>query len=53
MRRLGLGSIAAQLESLGVEEEGDLKHLQESDVAALDLKVVTARKLRDAIARYQ
>ena len=53
MRRLGLSSIAAQLESLGVEEEEDLKHLQESDIAALNLKVVTARKLRDAVSRYQ
>jgi hypothetical protein len=53
LRRLGLSSIASQLEELGVEEEEDLKHLQEEDVQALDLKLVTARKLRSAISRYQ
>lgn len=53
LRQLGLSSIKSQLEELGVEEEEDLKHLQESDVEALNLKVVTARKLRSAISRYQ
>ena len=48
LSRLGLASIAAQLEELGVEEESDLKFLEESEIASLNLKPVTARKLRRA-----
>jgi hypothetical protein len=49
LSRLGLASIAAQLEELGVEEESDLKFLEESEIASLNLKPVTARKLRRAL----
>ena len=46
----GLRSVQQQLEALGVEAENDLQYLTKDEIDGLELKPVTARKLRAAIA---
>ena len=45
----GLRSVQRQLEALGVEAENDLQYLTKDEIDGLELKPVTARKLRAAI----
>ena len=43
------GAVAKKLEALGVEAENDLQYLTKDEIDGLELKPVTARKLRAAI----